>query len=62
MLGFLDDVFDIRWRYKIPIPIISSVPLLVVYYAGGGGTSVVVPSWPFQLREWVGGDVINLGK
>ena len=44
MLGFLDDVFDIRWRYKIPIPIISSIPLLVVYYAGGGGTHVVVPS------------------
>lgn len=44
MLGFLDDVFDIRWRYKIPIPIISSIPLLVVYFAGGGGTHVVVPS------------------
>ena len=23
-LGFLDDVFDIRWRYKIPIPSESS--------------------------------------
>ncbi|KDN51324.1 hypothetical protein K437DRAFT_254912 [Tilletiaria anomala UBC 951] len=44
MLGFLDDVFDIRWRYKIPIPIISSTPLLVVYFAGGGGTHVVVPA------------------
>ena len=22
-LGFLDDVFDIRWRYKLPIPSMS---------------------------------------
>lgn len=62
MLGFLDDVFDIRWRYKIPIPIISSVPLLVVYYAGGGGTNIVVPSWPVALRGMVGGEVLNLGE
>ncbi|KAG8899289.1 tunicamycin resistance protein [Tulasnella sp. 403] len=43
LLGFLDDVFDIRWRYKLPIPIIASVPLLLVYFAEGGNTHVVVP-------------------
>ncbi|KAK9893775.1 hypothetical protein P389DRAFT_212899 [Cystobasidium minutum MCA 4210] len=42
-LGFLDDVFDIRWRYKLPIPIIASVPLLVVYFAGHGVTDIVLP-------------------
>lgn len=61
VLGFLDDVFDIRWRYKLPIPIISSIPLLMVYYAGGGGTSVVVPNWPAFLRQWVGGSILELG-
>lgn len=44
MLGFLDDVFDIRWRHKLPIPMISCIPLLVVYFAGGGGTHIVVPT------------------
>ncbi|KAK0569199.1 tunicamycin resistance protein [Tilletia horrida] len=58
MLGFLDDVFDIRWRYKLPIPLISSVPLLVVYYTGGGGTHVVVPGF---LAPLIGGGLIDLG-
>ncbi|KAJ9473869.1 UDP-N-acetylglucosamine--dolichyl-phosphate N-acetylglucosaminephosphotransferase [Pseudozyma hubeiensis] len=61
VLGFLDDVFDIRWRYKLPIPIISSIPLLTVYYAGGGGTSVVVPGWPGVLRRWIGSSILELG-
>ncbi|KAK0560753.1 tunicamycin resistance protein [Tilletia horrida] len=58
MLGFLDDVFDIRWRYKLPIPLVSSVPLLVVYYTGGGGTHVVVPGF---LKAIIGGGLIDLG-
>ncbi|SPO28744.1 related to ALG7 -UDP-N-acetylglucosamine-1-phosphate transferase [Ustilago trichophora] len=61
VLGFLDDVFDIRWRYKLPIPIISSIPLLMVYYAGGGLTSVVVPRWPFFLRHLIGSSILDLG-
>lgn len=62
VLGFLDDVFDIRWRYKLPIPIISSIPLLTVYYAGGGATSVVVPGWPGVLRRWMGSSILELGS
>lgn len=58
MLGFLDDVFDIRWRYKIPIPIIASIPLLLVYYAEQGNTNIVVPL-PFRPLL---GTIINLGK
>ncbi|EPQ31065.1 uncharacterized protein PFL1_01254 [Pseudozyma flocculosa PF-1] len=61
VLGFLDDVFDIRWRYKLPIPIIASIPLLMIYYAGGGGTTVVMPSWPESLRAWLGTSIIDLG-
>ncbi|KAF7314212.1 UDP-N-acetylglucosamine--dolichyl-phosphate N-acetylglucosaminephosphotransferase [Mycena kentingensis (nom. inval.)] len=57
MLGFLDDVFDIRWRHKIPIPIIASIPLLMVYYAERGNTHVVVPL-PFRFLF---GTLVNLG-
>ncbi|KAJ7644064.1 UDP-N-acetylglucosamine-dolichyl [Roridomyces roridus] len=57
MLGFLDDVFDIRWRHKIPIPIIASIPLLMVYYAERGNTHVVVP---IPLR-FMFGTLVNLG-
>lgn len=58
MLGFLDDVFDIRWRHKLPIPIIASIPLLMVYYAEQGNTHVVVPL-PFR---WILGTLVDLGK
>jgi UDP-N-acetylglucosamine--dolichyl-phosphate N-acetylglucosaminephosphotransferase len=57
MLGLLDDIFDIRWRHKIPIPIISSIPLLMVYYADYGNTHVVVPI-PFRPLF---GTLVNLG-
>ena len=43
MLGFLDDLFDIRWRHKIPIPLLASIPLLMVYHAEQGATAIVVP-------------------
>ncbi|KAM0751877.1 hypothetical protein T439DRAFT_313240 [Meredithblackwellia eburnea MCA 4105] len=63
-LGFLDDVFDIRWRFKVPIPIIASVPLLVTYAAGQGITDVVLPKilglrWLFNVESTNG--VVNLG-
>lgn len=61
MLGFLDDVFDIRWRLKLPIPLVASLPMLVVYHAGGGGTSVVVPGWPPAVRSLLG-SVVDLGE
>ncbi|KAG6890803.1 hypothetical protein C0995_003236 [Termitomyces sp. Mi166 len=57
LLGFLDDVFDIRWRHKLPIPIIASIPLLMVYYAERGNTHVVVP---LPLRFFFG-TLVNLG-
>jgi UDP-N-acetylglucosamine--dolichyl-phosphate N-acetylglucosaminephosphotransferase len=57
MLGFLDDIFDIRWRHKIPIPIIASIPLLIVYYADNGNTHIVVP---IPFRSFFG-SLLNLG-
>ena len=58
LLGFLDDVFDIRWRHKLPIPIIASIPLLMVYFAERGNTHVVVP---IPLR-FLFGSLVNLGE
>ena len=58
MLGFLDDVFDIRWRHKLPIPIIASIPLLIVYYSERGATDIVVP---IPLR-WLLGTLLHLGE
>jgi UDP-N-acetylglucosamine--dolichyl-phosphate N-acetylglucosaminephosphotransferase len=67
MLGFLDDLFDIRWRHKLPIPIIAAVPTLLVYYAVGGITTVVLPSVVGQWLSvvgfgWDGSKVVDLGK
>lgn len=50
LLGFIDDLFDIRWRHKLPIPLIAAVPTLLVYYSEGGLTSVVLPR---IVGEWV---------
>jgi UDP-N-acetylglucosamine--dolichyl-phosphate N-acetylglucosaminephosphotransferase len=58
LLGFLDDVFDIRWRHKVPVPIIASIPLLMVYFSEQGNTNVVVPK---PLRPLLG-SLINLGS
>lgn len=57
LLGLLDDLFDIRWRHKLPIPLVASVPLLLVYYAEQGNTHVVLPK---PLRSLFG-TFVNLG-
>lgn len=45
MLGFADDLFDLRWRHKFFLPAISSIPLLIVYYLEHGVTRIVLPSF-----------------
>ncbi|MBW0531458.1 hypothetical protein O181_071173 [Austropuccinia psidii MF-1] len=57
-LGFLDDVFDIRWRFKLPIPIIASVPLLTAYAGSLGSTDIIVPHI-FGLRALMGVEHTN---
>jgi UDP-N-acetylglucosamine--dolichyl-phosphate N-acetylglucosaminephosphotransferase len=47
-LGFCDDVMDLKWRYKLILPTIASVPLLLAY---SGVTTVVVP---VILRPFLG--------
>ncbi|KAF8574895.1 N-acetylglucosaminephosphotransferase [Ramaria rubella] len=57
LLGFVDDLFDVRWRHKLPIPLIASIPLLLVYYAERGNTHIVVPK-PFRS---IFGQIMDLG-
>lgn len=53
-LGFADDVLDLAWRYKLVLPTIASLPLLVSY---AGSTTVILPN-PFAA---IFGRVLELG-
>lgn len=53
-LGFADDVVDLPWRYKLILPTIATLPLLVAY---SGSTWIAVP-WPLVS---ILGSSINLG-
>ncbi|KAJ1818608.1 tunicamycin resistance protein [Coemansia sp. RSA 2599] len=57
-LGFADDVFDLRWRFKLLLPTIASIPILIVYYVGYGVTHVMVPVF---MRPWLGTHIVDLG-
>ncbi|KAJ2615142.1 tunicamycin resistance protein [Coemansia sp. RSA 1365] len=57
-LGFADDVFDLRWRFKLILPTIASIPVLIVYYVGYGVTHVVVPVF---MRSSLGTNTVELG-
>ncbi|KAI9146308.1 glycosyl transferase family 4-domain-containing protein [Paraphysoderma sedebokerense] len=56
-LGFADDVLNLRWRHKLLLPTIASLPLLMVYGIECGITWVVVP---LPLRPLLG-RVVDLG-
>jgi len=58
LLGFADDVFDIRWRYKLLLPTIASIPILINYYVGSGETHISVPI-PLRL---IFGQILDLGN
>ena len=58
LFGFADDVLNLKWRLKLCLPAIASMPLLMVYYTNIGNTSVIVPK---LLREFVGTEV-QLGR
>lgn len=58
LLGFADDVLNLRWRHKLLLPTIASLPLLVVYYINFNSTTIIVPK---PLRDILGVSV-NLGK
>ena len=57
LLGFADDVLDLKWRHKLLLPSMASFPLLMVYYVTTNRTEIVVP---IMLR-WILGHSIRLG-
>lgn len=54
LLGFADDVLDLKWRDKLLLPTLASLPLLVVYYVTFNHTTVIVPR---PLRMLLGNDL-----
>lgn len=57
LLGFADDVLDLRWRHKLLLPTIASLPLLMVYYVNFNSTTIILPGIVHQLF----GPSINIG-
>ena len=55
-LGFVDDILELKWRYKLIFPFVSSIPLVLTYHLTGGITFVIVPS-PLKFLL---GDSVNL--
>lgn len=51
LLGFADDVLDLRWRHKLLLPTIASLPLLMVYYVNFNSTVIIMPK---LVRPWIG--------
>jgi len=48
LTGFLDDVLDLRWKTKIALSFLATVPLIVAY---DGPTNIIVP---LNLRQHLG--------
>lgn len=57
LLGFADDVLNLRWRHKLLLPTIASLPLLMVYYVNFNLTTVIMPNF---IRGLVGTS-LNIG-
>jgi UDP-N-acetylglucosamine--dolichyl-phosphate N-acetylglucosaminephosphotransferase len=56
-LGFADDALNLRWRDKLLLPTIATLPLLMVYYVNSNSTTIIVPT---PLRDLLGYS-LNLG-
>nr|CAB3239522.1 UDP-N-acetylglucosamine--dolichyl-phosphate N-acetylglucosaminephosphotransferase-like [Phallusia mammillata] len=56
-LGFADDVLNLKWRHKLTLPTVASLPLLMVYYTNISNTFIIVPK---PLRFFLGGE-LDLG-
>lgn len=54
LLGFADDVLDLKWRHKLIVPTIATFPIIVAY---NGLTTVVLPKF---LRPFLG-NYMDLG-
>lgn len=74
LLGFADDVIDLKWRHKFLLPAVAAAPMLTVrfdslrfldelhlqvYWANNGGTTVMLPA---IISHYVGATAINIGE
>uniref|UniRef100_H2YBT8 UDP-N-acetylglucosamine--dolichyl-phosphate N-acetylglucosaminephosphotransferase n=1 Tax=Ciona savignyi TaxID=51511 RepID=H2YBT8_CIOSA len=57
-LGFADDVLNLKWRHKLTLPTVASLPLLMVYYTNISNTTIILPK-PFR---YIVGSEFDLGK
>ena len=48
-LGFTDDTLDLKWRYKLILPTVASLPLLSAY---SGNTAMFIPPGIFRDLLW----------
>lgn len=58
LLGFADDVLDLKWRHKLLLPTIASLPLLMSYYVNYNSTTVILPT---LVRAFLGKS-LNIGE
>lgn len=56
-LGFLDDTLDLKWRYKLILPTVASLPLLMSY---SGSTAMYIPK-PFTTLFMNNGELTTIG-
>lgn len=54
LLGFIDDVVDLRWKYKLILPLLAAIPMLLTY---DGNTYVIVP----KMFRFIFGRIYDLG-
>ncbi|CAF1262987.1 unnamed protein product [Adineta steineri] len=54
LLGFADDVLDLRWSVKLLLPLFASLPLLLVYFANYHSTTIILPKpvRPYLGQQW----------
>lgn len=59
LLGFVDDVLNLKWRHKILLPAMAALPLLMIYKLTSDRTEVVVP---LPIRSLLlGQSIVNIG-
>ena len=58
LLGFMDDTMELKWRYKLILPTVASLPLLMTY---SGSTAMYLPK-PFSVILMRDGHLTVLGQ
>ncbi|CRG94247.1 N-acetylglucosamine-1-phosphate transferase, putative [Plasmodium gallinaceum] len=54
-LGFIDDIFELKWRYKVALPFFACLPLLLSY---SGETNIRIPNFLYFIFKE---RIINIG-